>query len=599
MSRRRPSRPHPAGDRSRRDALRVLAATTLTAALATGVAGPAAARPPRNRRGRHHSISNNGRLAAPPPPRERKPRPPRRNALTPTPQALPAPPAPAGRQTLAAAAAAIDGGGLSTATKTLILYDDSGSWGWLGELYAQQTANLVSHFGSWTALPVRQYTAGRLSTYTAVVYVGSTYDEPLPTAFLADVLATTRPVIWIYDNIWSLTAADPGFAARTGWMWTQFDTSAVSTVTYKGQALSRNTVNQSGIMDIAISDPTKATVLATAKRPDGSTFPWAVRSGKFTYIGEVPFSYVDHGDRYLAFADLLFDALAPTTATRRRALVRIEDVGPDADPAELRAVVDYLASQSVPFSVAVYVRYVDPKGVFNNGVAEDYTMAAKPAVVAALKYAKTKGGTLLMHGYTHQYGNVANPYDGVSANDFEFFRAHVDANDSVVYDGPVPGDSASWATGRVTSAAGVFTATGLGTPTIFEFPHYAGSAVDYRAIGTKFSTRYERGLYFGGLLSGGAVDNARLNGQYFPYAVKDLYGTKVLPECIGNVEPDAFNNHPARLPADLVAAAQANLVVRDGFASFFYHPYLGTAYLQQVVTGIKALGYTFVAPTSV
>jgi hypothetical protein len=37
-----------------------------------------------------------------------------------------------------------------------------------------------------------------------------------------------------------------------------------------------------------------------------------------------------------------------------------------------------------------------------------------------------------------------------------------------------------------------------------------------------------------------------------------------------------FNNHPPRLPADIFASADRNLVVRDGMASFFYHPYLGT-----------------------
>ncbi|NAZ86198.1 DUF2334 domain-containing protein, partial [Kineococcus indalonis] len=446
--------------------------------------------------------------------------------------------------------------------------------------------------------PVASYTAGMLDGYSAVVYVGSTYDEPLPAAFLADVTATAKPVTWVYDNIWHLTAADPGFAARTGWTWTQFDVSTVATVSYKGQDLSRDPQNQGGIMGVSISDPTRATVLATARRADGTTFPWAVRSGNFTYLGEVPFSYVGHGDRYLAFSDLLFDALAPSTPTRRRALVRIEDVGPDADPAELRAVADYLSAQRVPFSVAVYARYRDPLGALSGGTPEDYALRDRPQVVSALKHMQSRGGTLLMHGYTHQFGEAANPYDGVSANDFEFFRAHVDAADSVVYDGPVPGDSTAWATGRVTSAASAFTAAGLGVPTIFEFPHYAASATDYRAVAARFSTRYERGLYFGGLFTG-AVDHARLNGQYFPYAVRDLYGTKVLPECVGNVEPEAFNNHPARLPADLVATARANLVVRDGVASFFYHPYLGTAHLRETITGIKALGYTFVAASAV
>ena len=76
--------------------------------------------------------------------------------------------------------------------------------------------------------------------------------------------------------------------------------------------------------------------------------------------------------------------------------------------------------------------------------------------------------------------------------------------------------------------------------------------------------------------------------------MRDVYGSAIVPENIGNIEPEAFNNHPARLPADLIASAKRNLVVRDGMASFFYHPYLGTAYLKQTVEGIQGLGYTFV-----
>ena len=87
-------------------------------------------------------------------------------------------------------------------------------------------------------------------------------------------------------------------------------------------------------------------------------------------------------------------------------------------------------------------------------------------------------------------------------------------------------------------------------------------------------------------------------GQFFPYVVKDVYGTKVLPENLGDVSPDPWFIYPARLPADIVAAGQKNLVVRDGFASFFFHPYLDISYLQQSVTGLQAAGYTFVSPAS-
>ena len=503
------------------------------------------------------------------------------------------------RTTLASSIAAksgkaAPGGGTA---KTLVLYDTTGDYGWMGEVYATQTANLSSHFGSWTAAPVANYSAGDLNAFTAVIYLGSTYDEPLPTAFLDDVTATTKPVTWVFDNIWQLAARDPGFAATRGFTSGSFDFAEVAEVGYKGRTLTRDTTDKSGIMNLSITDAAKVTTLATAVRPDGSTFGWAVRSANFTYVGEIPFAYVSHDDRYLAFADLLFDSLGNTGVSRdrHRALARIEDVGPDSDPAELRAIADYLYGQKVPFSVAVYPRYRDPKGVQNDGKAQDYTLVQKPKVVAALKYLQQRGGTLLMHGYTHQFGGVANPYDGESANDFEFYAAHVDANNSVIYDGPVPGDSAAWAASRIAASGLTFTLAGLGVPSTFEFPHYAGSAVDYQAVNSAMGKRYDRGLYFPGVLTGAKFDYTRQFGQFFPYTVRDVYGSVVIPENIGNVEPDSYNNHPARLPADLLASADRNLVVRDGVASFFYHPYLGTDYLKDLVTGIKAKGYTFVS----
>ncbi|GAA2882442.1 hypothetical protein Acy02nite_78280 [Actinoplanes cyaneus] len=485
------------------------------------------------------------------------------------------------------------GGPGAGSAKTLVLYDTTGDYGWLGEVYATQTANLSSRFGSWTAAPVAKYKSGDLSAYTAVIYLGSTYDEPLPAAFLTDVMATNKPVTWVYDNIWQLTAKS-GFAAKYGFASGAFDLAQVTEVGYKGRKLTRSTDNNSGIMNLSISDSAKVTTLATAVRADGTSFPWAVRSGNLTYVGEIPFSFVTHDDRYLAFADLLFDSLGGGTTERHRALIRIEDVGPDADPEQLKAVADYLAAEKVPFSVAVYPRFRDPKGV-GTGKAQDYTLLNKPKVVAALRYMQAKGGTLIMHGYTHQYGSVANPYDGVSANDFEFYKAHVDASDNVVYDGPVAEDSAAWAAARMIASGVIFTAAGLGAPKIFEFPHYAASAPDYEAVNSLFGKRYDRGLYFPGVLTGAKYDYARQFGQFFPYPVRDVYGSVVVPENVGNVETEAFNNHPVRLPADIIASAERNLVVRDGVASCFYHAYLGTDHLKDLVTGVKGLGYSFVS----
>src|SRR4051794_30204476 len=115
-------------------------------------------------------------------------------------------------------------------------------------------------------------------------------------------------------------------------------------------------------MQYAALDRSRVHVLAEAVRANGSTFPWAVRSRNLTYIGEMPFQYTSETDRVLVFADLLFDALAPQTRERHRALVRLEDVNPRTDPAQRRAAADFLHSKGIPFGVGVSLYYRDPQG---------------------------------------------------------------------------------------------------------------------------------------------------------------------------------------------------------------------------------------------
>jgi uncharacterized protein YdaL len=353
-----------------------------------------------------------------------------------------------------------------------VLYDTSGAWGWLGATYATEVTGLASHFGARVAHPVSGYVAGELAAFTAVVYIGSTYDEPLPRAFLDDVLSTRIRVVWVYDNIWQLSARAGNFSQRYGFTWKGFDYSAVSRVDYHGTTLKRDTTNGSGIMDELITDPALASVPATALRPDGSGFPWAVRSGNFTYLGEIPLAYTTHDDRYLAFCDLLFDALVPGANARHPRGVLVENVGPDTDPAQLYAIANYLHSRKVSLTVAVYPSRRDPKGTSTNGVPEDYPLAYRPKVVSALKYLQSPGGTLLMCDYTRPYQKIASP---VGTDDVECYTAHIDANNSVVYDEPVPLDPTSGVGGRLTSAQ-AFTAR-LKPPTIFEPPHQAASAL--------------------------------------------------------------------------------------------------------------------------
>jgi uncharacterized protein YdaL len=481
---------------------------------------------------------------------------------------------------------------------TLVLYDTTGQWGWLGEIYGIMVANLASHFGSWKAMPVASYTAGMLNSYTACIYIGSTYGEPVPQAFLNDVYAATSTnIIWIYDNIWQLASANPGFATKYGFMPYVFDFSSVAEVTYGSHALTRYSANGAGIMTYSTLAP-PATVLAQAVRSDSTTFPWAVRSGNLTYIGEIPLAYVSEGDRYLILCDLLFDALAPTTATQHLAMVRFEDLNPASDPTAAQNAAQYLYSNGIPFSFHISARYVDPNGVYSGGVAQDISLSSQPAMISAIQYMEQHGGVMINHGYTHQYSNVDNPYTAVTGDDCEFYR--ITSNNGVLtYAGPLPPDtSSSYALGRFSSYQTEISAAGLQMPTIVTFPDYAASVPDFQAAAQTFPVRAERSFYFPGLLSGQPIDYSRVVGQYFPYSVFDVYGSKVLADTLGGIDPTTYMNIPPRLPADIIAAAQRTLAVRSGVASFFYNPEDPLTYLQQTVQGILGLGYTFVSPLS-
>ncbi len=513
-----------------------------------------------------------------------------------------------------AARAGQPGPGGDPGRRTLVLYDDGRKTDGTvsppeevksAEAYAMFTANLVSRGTAWEMRPAADYKAREVARYQSVVYVGSVYDALLPKAFLADITAARVPVVWIGANIWQLHASAGKAAGGPGWRAEGYREDNPTTVTYKGVPLRRDPRSGTGVVAIDVRDRTKVQILAEASAPGGTPSPWAVHSGQLTYVAEVPYAYAEAQDRYLAVADILLGVLSPQAPDRHRALVRLEDVGPRTKPEELRRVTDFLIQQKVPFSLAVYPYYSDPQGRANDGSPTSARLVDSPELVGVLKDAVQAGATLIMHGYSHQNDNGPNPYDGVSASDFEFYKASVDGEGVVHMNGPMPEDSPRWFEERIATGLGEFRRVGLPEPTMFEFPHYGGSAVDYQQTTKLFQARYDRGSYYAGFCPGGqcgAVAEAtseQVYGQFFPYPVRDVYGANVVPENIGNVAPIAFNQHAARTAVDMLADAQSALVVRDNVASFFYHPFLGEGGLRDLVNSLRALGYRFTTPAEI
>ena len=125
----------------------------------------------------------------------------------------------------------------------------------------------------------------------------------------------------------------------------------------------------------------------------------------------------------------------------------------------------------------------------------------------------------------------------------------------------------------------------------------------------KFTT-WQRAVYYTATtpnLSPTATNRDYAVGQFFPYVInKDYYNQRILPENLGNIEYDIRDIDPSSnfnyTWQDLKLNAENAKVVRDGFASFFFHPFWleselnkpGFQDFQSIINAIEALGYQWV-----
>ncbi len=436
----------------------------------------------------------------------------------------------------------------------LVVYDGIAGTAGRGYLHALNLDNLLSHFQLKAQLmPLASYTTGQLATYQAGFYIGAERRTQVPPALLNDIRASRRPFTWM--------GAHAGQLLDTEEIRRQFGIEFQSTLNEPGLSVEykgANLLDSEREFDlVAPHGPAPAHQLAQLRRGGSKTAPYVLTKDKFWYFADSPFSYMEDGGRYLVVCDLLHDIVGIEHPHSARALVRIEDVSAQSDPEELTRIADLLAARHAPFQIALIPVFRDPTQSLELRLTEN------SGLVAALQQMISKGGTPIMHGGTHQWR-------GVSADDFEFWDE--------MSDKPIPGDSAQNVARILRFGLSECFRTGI-FPVAFETPHYGASEVDYRAFRQIFSASYDRPM----CLQRGDT------GQSFPYPVVDRYGRFVIPENLGyiplsNVDPEVVLVHARRMR-----------VVRDGIASFYFHPFIDPAVLEKIVDGIRGLGYQFVS----
>lgn len=538
-----------------------------------------------------------------------------------------------------------------------IFYDRGPQGYWIGKVYATFLQNLLGHFPQFQQIvsPIELYQRGDIDRCRATFYIGSFFENKIPAEFYEDYKAAHRPVAWLGYSFWKLgDFFEDVFGYRYGSLTTlnkdARDNKGMPTffrfIEYKGETFikfaewSRTEPGKylAAFEQARLSavQPEKSEVMAWARHSgSGEKIPYILRSGRRFYVADVPFSFMNESDRYLVFADILFDVLeVPPRHAEKYALVRVEDVHPLIPLANLYGITNVLVKEKIPFSISLIPIFFDPLQVYERPADDEYvTMDRRRDFLNCLAELPSQQVTYIWHGVTHQYRRKKNPLTGLSGADFEFWNA--------VDNKPMPEDSPVWVLNRLYDGLQSILKAGFAAPRIWLTPHYQASALDYSIFARIFPWNVGRVIYFDKSATGlpensvtgnlwwhsvsweeqerrlaafksadVSVSSFRWNGQFFPYEIfGDVYGQRLIPENLGNSQPYISDFVVrTRTVQDMVADAKRNRVLRDAWASFFYHPHLLEPYetggrgsypgdpaeLRFLVDEIRKLGYRFV-----
>ena len=470
-----------------------------------------------------------------------------------------------------------------------------------GQRSAIMVRNLLGHFAEVDVYmsAVGRYSDRQLAECDRAIYMGTYFEGKLPESFLPDVASYERPFLWMNYNIWKLEEllGRDKFRAAWGFAYDKIDGEVAAgkrelehfykRFVYKGATFRKVTErdrngNWIAHPEIVLVKNESAQVVAEAIHSGtNARTPYVLRKGDRFYVADNPVSVIDERDRYLILADVLFDFLKLEPRSKRRyALVRLEDIHPGYDPQLLQMAIEVFRSRKVPFAISLIPRFLSP------GKGLDATDDAR--FMEQIRYAMQSGASILVHGYEHQLPLDLGCGLSFTGEGYEFWN--------VCKDGPLPFDSVRFAQQRIDKAKKI-----LGAAKIpyagWVTPHYAASPIAIRVIHANFGRVVQRMKYFA---EGDAMTPQNAIDQFFPYTIAyDFYGVYVWPENLGYVPLPRFGGKPEHVD-EMLELARLNKVVRDAWASFFWHPVLirtelGIRSLERLVDGVRAEGYEFVS----
>lgn len=284
-------------------------------------------------------------------------------------------------------------------------------------------------------------------------------------------------------------------------------------------------------------------------------YPYIINDKNLFYVSKLDLD----GVLFYIFCDSLNDIFNIKKFDKGSIFVRVEDVHAFRDPKNLIDIADYLSNKNIPFAIALIPAYVNPQ---NHKIT---TLSESPEVVKALKYMQDKGGTVILHGYTHQYKK-----EEVTGEGYEFWDGERDA--------PLKENMEVFVKDRVLSGLRICIENGI-YPLAFEAPHYAIESEGYKELKKYFST------YVGQHQN----NDKKFSTNTYPYIIRDTEEFNIfIPENLGYIDPeDNFTFQDIKEKLDKVS------IVRGFSGGFFFHSYLDIKYLEYTIEYLEKQNIKF------
>ncbi|HBG2114931.1 DUF2334 domain-containing protein [Clostridioides difficile] len=328
-------------------------------------------------------------------------------------------------------------------------------------------------------------------------------------------------------------------------------TNNIVSVNYRGKSYN---LDEHYVFNIVESKDTSNKVIGSIN-DTLNKYPYIINDKNLFYVSKLDLD----GVLFYIFCDSLNDIFNIKTFDKGRIFVRIEDVHAFREPKNLVEIADYLSSKNIPFTIALIPAYVNPK---NHKLI---TLSESPEIVKAIKYMQDKGGTVILHGYTHQYKK-----EEVSGEGYEFWDGKKDE--------PLKENMKIFVKDRVLNGLRVCIENGI-YPLAFEAPHYAMESEGYKELKKYFST------YMGQHQN----NDKKFSTNTYPYIIRDTEEFNIfIPENLGYIDPeDKFTFQNIKENLDKLS------IVRGFSGGFFFHSYLNIEYLKNTIEYLEKQNIEF------